>query len=72
MLVGTMIGFGGFSSNKKLASKIRVFAALAPVTHLGHMYGLLKIIASGTWLAEVCPFRGLKTGFTTGMENCIE
>jgi len=49
---GTMIGFGGFSSNKILASKIRVFAALAPVTHLGHMYGLLKIIASGSWLAE--------------------
>ena len=48
-----MIGFGGFGSNKVLASKISVFVALAPVTHLGHMKGMLKLLSGGTWIAKV-------------------
>ena len=49
-----MVGFGGFSSNKNLASKITIFQALAPVSHLGHMKGMLKFLSGGTWLAKVC------------------
>ena len=48
-----MMGFGGFSTNKNLASKITIFQAMAPVSHLGHMKGALKILSGGTWIAKV-------------------
>ena len=50
-----MVGFGGFSSNKMLASKISVFGAMAPVAYLGNMKGALKILSGGTWIAKVSP-----------------
>ncbi|KAI6646566.1 Gastric triacylglycerol lipase-like [Oopsacas minuta] len=42
---GTLMGFLGFSSNKELASKIKIFAAMAPVLYVGHTKGLIKFIA---------------------------
>ena len=48
-----MIGFGGFGVDKVLASKISAFAALAPVTHLGHMKGMMKLLSHATWLGKV-------------------
>merc|ERR1719282_213150 len=41
---GTLIGFIGFSSNPDLASKVNVFAALAPVARITHIEGLVKVL----------------------------
>ena len=35
-----------FSRNQELASKIKVFVALAPVVHLGHAKGLLRFLSN--------------------------
>ena len=51
---GTLIGFTGFSSNPQLASKVRMFFALAPVYTVGYCsdfiisaaYALYPIIVS--------------------------
>ena len=43
---GTTQAFVGFSRNKELASKIKVFVALAPVVHLGHAKGLLRLLSN--------------------------
>ena len=42
---GTLMGFLGFPANPKLASKITIFAAMAPVLYVGHIKGLIKFIA---------------------------
>ncbi|XP_041364368.1 gastric triacylglycerol lipase-like [Gigantopelta aegis] len=42
---GTMIGFSGFSQNKQLGSKIKLFIALAPVARLGHIESPIKYLA---------------------------
>ncbi|ESO98619.1 hypothetical protein LOTGIDRAFT_142579, partial [Lottia gigantea] len=42
---GTLIGFGGFSQNKTLASKVKLFIALAPIARLGHIKGPLHLIS---------------------------
>ena len=42
---GTMMGFAGFSSNATLASKIRGFFALAPVSTVKNVEGMFEYIA---------------------------
>ena len=42
---GTLMGFVGFSSLPALASKIKVFAAMAPVLYVGHAKGLVRFLA---------------------------
>ena len=42
---GTIMGFAGASYSKILASKIKAFYALAPITTIGHIEGALKYIA---------------------------
>ena len=42
---GTLMGFLGFPANQQLASKIKIFAAMAPVLYVGHIKGLLRYIA---------------------------
>ena len=42
---GTLMGFIGFSSLPALASKIKVFAAMAPVLYVGHVKGLVNFFA---------------------------
>ena len=42
---GTLMGFLGFSSNRELADKIKIFAAMAPVLYVGHIKGLVRFIA---------------------------
>ena len=42
---GTLMGFLGFSSNKELASKIKIFAAMAPVLYVNHIKGLVRFVA---------------------------
>jgi pimeloyl-ACP methyl ester carboxylesterase len=43
---GTTQAFAAFSRNQELASKIKVFVALAPVVHLGHAKGLLRFLSN--------------------------
>ena len=40
---GTVMGFAGFSSMPELASKVKVFAALAPVATVKYIEGAFKI-----------------------------
>ena len=42
---GTVMGFAGFSSMPELASKIKLFVALAPVTTVTYIQGLFKFIS---------------------------
>ena len=42
---GTMMGFAGFSQNKLLGSKIKLFIALAPVATVGHIESPIKYLA---------------------------
>ena len=42
---GTVMGFAGFSSLPELASKIKLFVALAPVTTVSYIEGLFKFIS---------------------------
>lgn len=42
---GTTMGFAGFSSNKTLASRIKTFFALAPVTTIGYVKGALAYLS---------------------------
>lgn len=58
-----MIGFAGFSTIPSLARKIKLFIALAPVTHIFHIKGLLKVLSSGTWIAKVCSLFLANKGF---------
>ena len=41
---GTVMGFAGFSSMPELASKIKLFVALAPVTTVTYIQGLFKFL----------------------------
>lgn len=59
---GTLIGFTGFSSNPQLASKVRMFFALAPVYTVGYCsdflisaaYALYPIIVSCILYYTLC------------------
>ena len=42
---GTIMGFAGFSTNQTLASYIKTFFALAPVTSVKHIKGAFKTFA---------------------------
>ena len=42
---GTIIGFAGFSTNADLASKVKVFFALAPIATVQHVEGALHYFA---------------------------
>lgn len=42
---GTLIGFTGFSSNPELASKVKMFFALAPVYTVGHCSEIIRSTA---------------------------
>jgi lysosomal acid lipase/cholesteryl ester hydrolase len=42
---GTVMGFAGFSSLPKLAAKIKLFVALAPVTTVKHIKGAFDVIS---------------------------
>ena len=42
---GTFMGFAGFTSNLTLASRIAKFYPLAPVTTVGHVKGLFRVLA---------------------------
>ena len=50
---GTLMGFLGFSANKALAAKIKIFAAMAPVLYVGHIKGLIKFIAENYYDLKV-------------------
>ena len=39
------MGFGGFTANKTLASHVKAFFALAPVTTVKHVKGLFAFLA---------------------------
>lgn len=41
---GTIIGFTGFSRNKQLAKKVKLFIALAPIAKLGDVRGLTSLL----------------------------
>ncbi|KXJ18048.1 Gastric triacylglycerol lipase [Exaiptasia diaphana] len=49
---GTLIGFTGFSSNKKLAKKIKTFFALAPVYTVAHCSEVVKGAAYALYPVE--------------------
>ncbi|KAK3730943.1 hypothetical protein QZH41_008839, partial [Actinostola sp. cb2023] len=49
---GTLIGFTGFSSNKKLAGKIKTFFALAPVYTVAHCSEFVKGAAYAMYPVE--------------------
>jgi lysosomal acid lipase/cholesteryl ester hydrolase len=40
---GTCIGFAGFSANKELAKKIKLFVALGPVGKVQNIRGILRL-----------------------------
>ena len=42
---GTIMGFAGFSTSMDLASKVKVFFALAPITTMKHVEGALHYFA---------------------------
>ena len=42
---GTVMGFAGFSTQPKLAAKVKLFIALAPVARVANIKGALKPIA---------------------------
>ncbi|KAJ8318408.1 hypothetical protein KUTeg_003499 [Tegillarca granosa] len=42
---GTVMGFAGFSTNKTLQEKIKLFIALSPIAKLNHIRGFLREIA---------------------------
>ena len=42
---GTVMGFAGFTVNQTLAKQIKAFFALAPVTTVKHIEGVLKPLA---------------------------
>lgn len=46
LLVGTMIGFAGFSEDQELGKKVKTFSALAPVASVTHIKGALKVISN--------------------------
>ena len=43
---GTMIAFAGLSENKDLASKIKLFVALAPAAYLGHLKSPIRLLTT--------------------------
>ena len=50
---GTMMGFAGFSTNRTLASKVKGFFALAPVTTVKYIEGMFHYIAKYYKIIEV-------------------
>lgn len=51
---GTMMGFAGFTSNVTLANQISGFYALAPVSTVKHIKGLLKYLSDNWKILAVC------------------
>ncbi len=43
---GTMMGFAGFTLNQTLAKQIKTFFALAPVTTLKHIKGIMQPLSN--------------------------
>ncbi len=43
---GTMMGFAGFTHNQALAKQIKAFFALAPVTTVKHIEGILQPLSN--------------------------
>ena len=50
---GTLIGFTGFSSNPELASKVKMFFALAPVFTVGYVSEIIRGAAYALYPALV-------------------
>ena len=50
---GTLIGFTGFSSNPELASKVKMFFALAPVFTVGYVSEIIRGAAYAMYPALV-------------------
>jgi len=58
---GTAIAFAAFSSNPSLARKIKLMVALAPISHVAHMKGLIALISKGSWIAtQMLKYLGTK------------
>ena len=51
---GTVMGFAGFSSMPELASKIKLFVALAPVATVTYFRGLFRFLTDFYKEWEVC------------------
>ena len=51
---GTIMGFAGFTRNQTLASRIKLFFALAPVTTVKHIEGALKVMSNFRDEISVC------------------
>ena len=51
---GTVMGFAGFSSMPELASKIKLFVALAPVATATYFRGLFRFLTDFYKEWEVC------------------
>lgn len=51
---GSVMGFAGFSTQPKLAAKIKLFIALAPVARVSHIEGALSFIAKYYREIDVC------------------
>ena len=45
---GTAIGFAGFASNEEMATMVKTFFALAPVTTVANIKGPLKLLAKNS------------------------
>lgn len=50
---GTLIGFAEFSQNEEIASKVKLFVALAPIGTVGYIESPLKYFAGPTPAADV-------------------
>ena len=51
---GTIMGFAGFTHNQTLASRIKLFFALAPVTTVKHIKGAFRVMADFKDELSVC------------------
>ena len=51
---GSVMGFAGFSTQPKLAAKVKLFVALAPVARVSHIKGAVAFIAKFYREINVC------------------
>lgn len=51
---GTIMGFAGFSFNQTLASRVKVFFAMAPVATVKHIKGGFRVISDFSEQISVC------------------
>ena len=51
---GSVMGFAGFSTQPKLAAKVKLFIALAPVARVSHIEGAISFIAKFYREIDVC------------------